>query len=196
MCMCVPLSLFAPEITWIEPPSQTQDTWLDFLSCSLSSLLREPPWSCIVCFCIFCLLPELCSVRHLLGLAQDTSPNCALLCNGLPYFLSWQLVGLRSHIITSGRSCSYGAYLERPWERLGTVAPFLLSSPHPGFLGWCLREWRQHGHGGGLPAVGPASPPCALTPFEVSGATFLSWQLQSLSVSKGLWSFPRRKGIL
>lgn len=83
---------------------------------------------------------------------------------------------------------------ERPWERFGTVAPFLLPSPHPGFLGWSLREWRQHGHGGGVPAVGPAGPPCALTPFEVSGATFLSWQLQSPCVSKGLWSFPRRKG--
>lgn len=151
-------------------------------------------------FLYFLFIPELCSVRSLLGLAQDASPNCALLCNRLPYFPSQQLVGLGSHIITSGCSCSYGTYLERPWERFGTVSPFLFSSPHPGFLGWSLREWREHGHGGGVPAVGPAGPPCALTPFEVSGATFLSWQLQSrasaqgFEVSRGGKAFYKEQG--
>jgi hypothetical protein len=37
--------------------------------------------------------------------------------------------------------------------------------------------------GESLPAVGPAGLPCAPTPFEVSGATFFSWQLQSPNVS-------------
>lgn len=55
-------------------------------------------------FLYFLFIAELCSVRPLLGLAQDTSPNCALLRrNRLPYFPSrldswWDYGATSSHL--------------------------------------------------------------------------------------------------